>query len=310
MWCDRDYPDIVAGWNSNGFDYPYTFNRIKKKLGDAQFYRLSPYGVINEREAVNDFGKKMVKYDVAGLTLLDYQEVYTVFKMVKQESYKLDFICNMELGIGKVDYQGCRTIYEFMEQHWDTFVEYNVRDVDLIVKLDAKMRYLDVLKLSCYEACCNFNKGIATIPISNGALARRARERGVALPFFRGNDCEVKVGGFVSSKLGFHPSITSYDAASLHPSSIRSCNMSPETKVGMCYFDFNRDVYDGDSSDMLTFIDVQKHERRISREQLWIFIKKFDLILAPNGCVFTQKVEGILAQFMRENFDKRSQVKK
>ena len=61
---------------------------------------------------------------------------------------------------------------------------------------------------------------------------------------------------------------------------------------------------------MLTFIDVQKHERRISREQLWIFIKKFDLILAPNGCVFTQKVEGILAQFMRENFDKRSQVKK
>ena len=310
MWCDRDYPDIVAGWNSNGFDYPYTFNRIKKKLGDAQYYRLSPYGVINEREAVNDYGKKMIKYDVAGLTLLDYQEVYTVFKMVKQESYKLDFICNMELGIGKVDYQGCRTIYEFMEQHWDTFVEYNVRDVELIVKLDAKMRYLDVLKLSCYEACCNFNKGIATIPISNGALARRARERGVALPFFRGNDCDVKVGGFVSSKLGFHPSVTSYDAASLHPSSIRSCNMSPETKVGMCYFDFNRDVYDGDGSDMLTFIDVQKHERRINREQLWIFIKKFDLILAPNGCVFTQKVEGILAQFMRENFDKRSQVKK
>ena len=102
FWQDRDYPDIVAGWNSNGFDYPYTFNRIRKVIGDAAYFNLSPYGVVTEREAVDKMMHTITRYDVAGVDLMDYQEIYTKFKGSKQESYKLDFICNMELGIGKV----------------------------------------------------------------------------------------------------------------------------------------------------------------------------------------------------------------
>ena len=309
MWCDRDYPDIVAGWNSNGFDYPYTFNRIKKKLGDAQYYRLSPYGVINEREAVDKMMKKITRYDVAGIDLMDYQEIYTKFKVVKQESYKLDYICTMELGVGKVDYQGM-TIYEFMEHDWNKFVEYNVRDVELIVRLDGKMRYMDILRMISNIGCVNYSKGITTIPVTNGGITRLAKARGVQIHTFRGTDDENKVGGFVSSNPGFYNCVVTYDASSLYPSLVRSNNMSPETKVGMCYFDFNRDVYYGDDSDMLTFKDIQGHERRINRGQLKIFIQKFDLVLSANGCVFTQKSEGIFPEYMRTNYENRNRERK
>jgi septal ring factor EnvC (AmiA/AmiB activator) len=86
--------------------------------------------------------------------------------------------------------------------------------------------------------------------------------------------------------------------------------MSPETKVGMCYFDFNRDVYYGDDSDMLTFKDIQGHERRINRGQLKTFIQKFDLVLSANGCVFTQKNEGIFPEYMRTNYENRNKERK
>lgn len=305
FWQDRDYPDIVAGWNSNGFDYPYTFNRIRKVIGDAAYYSLSPYGVVTEREAVDKMMHKITRYDVAGIDLMDYQEIYTKFKVVKQESYKLDFICNMELGIGKVDYQGCRTIYEFMTNHWDTFVEYNVRDVELLVKLDAKMRYMNILRMLSVWACVPFSKGITTIPVTNGGIAVLARKRGVKLHWFRGTDDENKVGGFVSSNPGFYNCCVSYDASALYPSIIRSNNMSPETKVGMCYFDFNRDIYEGDDSDMLTFKDTLNRERRINRSQLKQFIEKFDLVLSANGCLFTQKTEGLFPEYMRVNSQNR-----
>lgn len=306
MWCDRDYPDIVVGWNSNGFDYPYTFNRIRKVIGDGAYYSLSPYGVINEREAVDKMQHKIVKYDVTGVNLMDYQEIYTKFKVVKQESYKLDYICSMEIGVGKVDYHGSRTIYEFMEKYWDTFVEYNVRDVELLVKLDAKMRYLNVLRIVSNIGCVNYSKGITTIPVTNGGIVRLARRRGVCVHSFRGTDADVKVGGFCSSNPGFYQCVVTYDAASLYPSLVRSNNISPETKVGMCYFDLGRDIYEGDDGDPLTFRDILGREKRINRGQLRQFIKKFDLVLCANGCLFTQKNEGLFPQYMREIYEKRA----
>jgi DNA polymerase elongation subunit (family B) len=137
-----------------------------------------------------------------------------------------------------------------------------------------------------------------------------ARARGVQIHTFRGTDDENKVGGFVSSNPGFYNCVVTYDASSLYPSLVRSNNMSPETKVGMCYFDFNRDVYYGDDSDMLTFKDIQGHERRINRGQLKTFIQKFDLVLSANGCVFTQKNEGIFPEYMRTNYENRNKERK
>jgi DNA polymerase elongation subunit (family B) len=137
-----------------------------------------------------------------------------------------------------------------------------------------------------------------------------ARARGVQIHTFRGTDDENKVGGFVSSNPGFYNCVVTYDASSLYPSLVRSNNMSPETKVGMCYFDFNRDVYYGDDSDMLTFKDIQGHERRINRGQLKVFIEKFDLVLSANGCVFTQKTEGIFPEYMRTNYENRNRERK
>lgn len=310
FWQSNDYPDIVSGWNSNGFDFPYIRNRIIKVLGDSYFLSLSPYGVIREYLTKDKMQRELVCYDVAGVNNLDYLDVYAKFKVAKQESYKLDFIAESELGYGKVDYEGM-TIYEFMSKHWDRFVEYNVRDVELLVKLEEKLRYYQILRIVSSMACVNFSKGITTIPVVNGALAIKAKQRGEVLhTFIRDITDDKKTGGFCFSTPGFHRDIVTVDATSLYPSIIMSNNISPETKIGMCYWkNPSVNMYEGDKDDILTFESVKGKEYTINREQLQQLIKQKDLILCANGCLFSQHKEGIFPEFVRGVFAQRVEAK-
>lgn len=310
FWQSNDYPDIVSGWNSNGFDFPYIRNRIIKVLGDNYFLALSPYGVIKEFLTQDKLQREIIKYDVAGIANLDYLDVYAKFKVAKQESYKLDFIAEQEIGYGKVDYEGM-TIYEFMAKHWDRFVEYNVRDVELLVKLEEKLRYFRILRIVSNMACVNYDKGLTTIPITNGALAIRAKARGEILhTFIREVSDEKKPGGFCFSTPGFHKDIVTVDATSLYPSIIMSNNISPETKVGMCYFhDTAVDMYIGHDEDVLDLELTNGKRYTISRENLKKLIKQKDLILSANGCLFSQDKEGIFPEFIRDVFSKRVEAK-
>lgn len=310
FWKSNDYPDIVAGWNSNGFDFPYIRNRIIKVLGDSAFLSLSPYGEIREIVSIDKLQREVTKYDIAGVANLDYLDVYAKFKVAKQESYKLDFISEQELGYGKVDYEGM-TIYEFMSQYWDRFVEYNVRDVELLVKLEEKLRYFQILRIVSNMACVNYDKGLTTIPITNGALAIRANQRGEVLhTFIRDVSDEKKPGGFVFSTPGFHKDIITVDATSLYPSIIMSNNISPETKIGMVSFpDTGVDMYKGDPDDEVELELVSGRRYNIKRADLQQVIKKKDLILCANGCLFSQEKEGIFPEFVRQVFAQRVEAK-
>lgn len=310
FWQSNDYPDIVSGWNSNGFDFPYIRNRIIKVLGDSYFLSLSPYGEIRETVSIDKLLREVIKYDIAGVANLDYLDVYAKFKVSKQESYKLDFIAEQELGYGKVDYEGM-TIYEFMSKYWDRFVEYNVRDVELLVKLEEKLRYYQILRIVSNMACVNYDKGLMTIPITNGALAIRAKQRGEILhTFIRDINDDKKPGGYVFSTPGFHRDIITVDATSLYPSIIMSNNISPETKIGMCRFlDTGVDMYIGDPDDKLELELVSGRIYNITRKDLRDVIKKKDLILCANGCLFSQDKEGIFPEFIRDVFSKRVETK-
>lgn len=310
FWKKDDYPDIVSGWNSATFDIPYLCNRIIKVLGEDAFNSLSPYENIFTVEKEDKFGKSYDDYRIAGITLLDWMEVYAKYKVTKQESYKLDFIANMELGIGKVDYQGM-TIYEFMEKDWDKFVEYNVRDVELLVKLEAKLKYYAALRLISYSGCMNFEKCLATIPQTNGALAVICRQRGICLNMFdrKGETHGVKPGGFVSSTPGFHENVITLDCNSMYPNTCISNNISPETIVGLVTFKFAK-LYDGEMDDEAVLKLVNGRTLEINRKQLLQLMKEKNLILSANGALFRQDREGILAQFMREVYEKRVEIKK
>lgn len=309
FWQALDYPDIVSGWNSNGFDFPYIRNRIIKVLGESMFLSLSPYGVVRDFLTVDKMQRELTKYDIAGVSNLDYLDVYAKFKIVKQESYKLDFIAEQELGYGKVDYEGM-TIYEFMSTNWDKFVEYNVRDVELLVKLEEKLRYYQILRIVSNIACTNYDKGLTTIPITNGALAIRAKQRGEVLhTFVRQESDEAKPGGFVFSNPGFHKDIVTVDATSLYPSIIMSNNISPETKVGIVHWVDDVDMYKGENEDKLILILSNGQQYKLTRDKLQFLIKEKDLILSANGCLFSQKHEGIFPEFIRDVFSKRVETK-
>lgn len=310
-WQSNDYPDIVAGWNSNGFDFPYTFNRITKVLGIEAFNSLSPHDKVSTRTVKDKLMRDVIKYDIAGVVLLDWMDVYVKFKVTKQESMKLDFIANKELGVGKVDYQGM-TIYEFMEKEWDRFVEYNVQDVRLLVELEKKLQYFKVLRMISNVACLNYDKGLMTIPVTNGAIAINARRRNRKLnTFIRTIDESVeKPGGYVSSVPGFHKCVVTFDANSLYPNIVISNNISPETKIGMCYFNDGAKIYGDNLNDTLRLKLANGREYKLTRKQLNALIKEKDLIMSGNGCLFSQKTEGLLPQFMREIYQKRKEDKK
>lgn len=310
FWIAEDYPDIVSGWNSDKFDFPYIRNRIIKLFNEEEFLKLSPYGEIRGVVTTDKVGREVVKYDIAGVSNLDYMDVYAKFKVTKQESYKLDFIAEQEIGYGKVDYHGM-TIYEFMSKYWDRFVEYNVRDVELLVKMEEKLRYYQILRVISNLACTNYSKGLTTIPITNGALAIKAKQRGEVLhTFLRKPSNTPKPGGFVSSHAGFHRDIITVDATSLYPSIIMSNNISPETKVGIIKWkDHDVNMYGGEPTDRLTLYLSNHQHYELTRGKLQYLIQAKDLILSANGCLFSQKKEGIFPEFIRDIFSKRVNVK-
>ena len=312
LWKSNDYPDIVTAWNLNRFDMPYIVNRIRRVFGSAALEELSPYGNFYESLDKDKMQREYTKYNFAGVQVIDHIDVYAKYKITKQESYKLDFIAQQELGIGKVDYQGEDNIYEFMRKHWNTFVEYNVRDVELLVKLEEKTRYFQILRMVSYMGCCNFDKGMMTIPGTNGAVAIRCRRKNRILhTFIRDVDPdEEKPGGFVSLRPGFARACVTFDAGSLYPNNAISLNISPETKVGMAYFN-SGDTYNGESTDKVKFIFSKNNLKyELNRSQFNKFIKDMNFCIAPNGCVFSQNVPGVFAQYMAEVFADRSAIRK
>ena len=146
-----DYPDVVTGWNSNGFDIPYIINRITHILGEQAAKTLSPVGrLYYKADIAQQFGKSIGQWIIYGLNNLDYKEVYTKFSRGKQESYSLEHISNVELGEGKIKHNAT-SLAKLSASNWDQFVEYNIQDVNLLVKLEAKLRYLATMRIISHK---------------------------------------------------------------------------------------------------------------------------------------------------------------
>lgn len=309
LWRSNDYPDIVTAWNLNGFDMEYVSNRMIKILGVDYFNSLSPYGIIRKKTIDKNF-KTYTKYDIAGVTVLDMLDVYQKFKIVKQESYKLDFIANMELGVGKIDYGGL-TIYEFMEKDWNKFVEYNVRDVELMVRLEKKTNYFKILRMICNIGCINYEDGLGTIKLVNSAIDVIARRRGQYLPYYREKSVQgEKPGGFVMSNSGIHKDVVTFDAGSLYPNLIITCNISLETKVGVARFGDSINFFDNLEDGEATFTLTSGKVIKTTKKAIYDMIRLKEFIICPNGCVFRQDFRGIFPEFMQTNYSNRQNVKK
>lgn len=298
-YWSADYFDVISGWNSEFFDIPYIINRIKKVLGDEAAKRLSPYGDIRNRMIVNRFGRPEEKWMIKGISLMDYFEMYRTFTMAKRESYKLGYIAEVELGETKLDYKG--KLSDLADKDWNRFVKYNIQDVRLLPKLEAKLQYLMLARMLAYLGLTPMEDALGTVTVVTGAIAIKAREMGYIIPTFTKGDVRDYAGGYVREPVrGLKPAIVSFDANSLYPNTIVTLNLSPETKVARIT---------ANDQDGVTILTQTNKEHTIPREKFAQFIKSENLAVSKAGILFSQKEKGICPIIIDKLYSERVSLK-
>ena len=296
VWNHEDWiPDIVTGWNTERFDIPYIYNRIKKLFDVKEANRLSPWRIVEERQLVR--GKSNARagkdienrtdliYDIIGISSLDYLELYRKFSFTNQESYKLDHIANVVLGENKLDYSEYGSLYEMYQKNYEKFVDYNIHDTVLVERMEDKLGLIKQVFALAYDAKVNYLDVMTTtkpwdIIIHNYLIAKN-----IVIPFQKKNEMtETLVGGYVKDPhVGMHEWVVSFDLNSLYPHLIMQYNISPETFVGR---------YPGEVN-----IDKYLNEEWEYRDANYSY--------TANGCYYRKDIQGFLPELMQKMYDDR-----
>lgn len=226
----KNYPDVVSGWNIRFFDFPYLIKRIKKVLGNKAAKMLSPWGILKEKYITRN-GKEDLMYDIIGVGMLDYFEVYKTFTYVNQESYRLDHIAYVELGQRKLAYDEYESMNEFYKKDFQKFIQYNIRDVELVQKLEEKLKLIELSVALAYSAGVNFQDVFSQVRTWDVIIYNSLSKDNIVIPpKKRGRKDEQYAGAYVKEPLvGMHEWVVSFDLNSLYPHLIMQYNISPET---------------------------------------------------------------------------------
>ena len=229
VFWEKYHPDIVTGWNSEFFDIPYVCNRIKKLFGEDELKRLSPWGGIRDRE-IYQMGRHHQIYDIQGIAALDYFDLYRKFTYSAQESYRLDHIASVELGESK-EGNPFETFREWYTKDYQSFIEYNINDVELVDKLEDKMGLIELCLTMAYDAKVNYTDVLGSVRYWDILIYNYLREKNIVIPPKRKSDKVEKFeGAYVKDPIvGMHKWVMSFDLNSLYPHLIMQYNISPET---------------------------------------------------------------------------------
>jgi len=229
-WWSSNYPDIITGWNVQLFDIPYILRRVERLLGEKEARLISPWNNILCRE-IYIKGRKQIAYDISGIATLDYLELYKKFTYTNQESYRLDHICDVELGVKKLDHSEFDTFKEFYTKNWQKFVEYNIHDVRLVNQLDDKMKLLELAVTMAYDAKVNFEDVYSQVRMWDNIIYVYLAKQNITIPPKKESSKDNKyAGAFVKEPIpGMYDWVVSFDLNSLYPHLIMQYNLSPET---------------------------------------------------------------------------------
>ena len=229
-----DYPDIITGWNVKFFDIPYLVNRITKLLGEEFAKRLSPWNTLNER-IVNIMGREQKTYVPLGIAVLDYIEMYKKFAPggASQESYKLDAICHVELNERKMSYEEYGSLHTLYRDNYQKFIEYNIRDVELVEKLDDKLKLIDLALTLAYDSKTNYEDVFQQTRMWDALIYNHLKKMGIVIPpLERHSKDSAYIGAYVKDpQVGRHNWVASFDLNSLYPHLIMQFNISPEMLI-------------------------------------------------------------------------------
>ena len=293
----KDYPDAITGWNVRFFDMPYIINRIAR-LGDEKAAKsLSPWGMI-EKRSVQFKNKNMDMYDIIGVAQLDYYDLFQKFgySYGAQESYKLDHIGYVVLGEKKLSYEEYGNLRNLYKENHQLYIDYNIKDVELVDRIDQKMDLITLCLTIAYKAGVNYSDAFGTTANWDSIVYRQLNAQKIAVPHKkRGEKIDVKfAGGYVKEPMiGMHEWVVSFDLNSLYPNIIAQWNMSPETLMT-------------DPCDMLPggvehYLGVDPiHPAQRSR----------NIAVAANGSTYRKDIEGVMPKIIVDYYAERKTVKK
>ena len=289
-------PDIISGWSVKYFDIPYLVNRIKSFEDDALSYKkLSPWGIVKQKFITRN-GKETCTFNLIGISVLDYYELYKTFTYTNQESYALDHIAWVELGDRKISYTDYDNISDFYKNNFQLFIEYNIKDVELVEKLEHKMRLMELAVALAYSAGVNFTDVFSQVRTWDVIIYNHLMRRNIIIPSKKDNDKNDQyAGAYVKDPLvGMHNWIVSFDIASMYPSSIMQFNISPET-------------YRGQHDIKLLPEDITSP--RPNAEKIFLEAKSKNFSITANGTYYDNTKQGFLAELMDKMFKERKTYK-
>jgi DNA polymerase elongation subunit (family B) len=269
-----DYPDIITGWNVRYFDMPYLINRIAKIGTFAASKTLSPWKWLREGQAKSMIGGPQQYYEIYGVQIVDYLETFKKlgYSYGPQESYRLDHIAYVVVGENKLSYEEHGNLHGLYKNDHQKFIDYNIKDVQLVERIDEKMGLIELVMTMAYKGGVNYTDVMGTTAIWDSIIYRELNKQKIAIPPNKEKFKRDYPGGYVKDpQIGSHDWVVSFDLNSLYPNLIVQYNMSPETLLN----------------------SVQG-----------------DVCIAANGAAFTKKFQGMLPRIIINYSDERKAIKK
>jgi DNA polymerase elongation subunit (family B) len=331
--------DVLSGWNSEGFDIPYTVNRVTKVLSKEDTRRFCLWNQYPKKREYEKYGKTAVTYDLIGRVHLDSLELYRKYTYEERHTYRLDAIGEMEIGENKTVYEG--TLDQLYNNDFKTFIEYNRQDCALLDKLDKKLKFLDLANTLAHECTVLLQTTMGAVAVTEQAIINEAHRRGMIVPNRRRMEEHTDTqaaGAYVAyPKKGIHEWIGSLDINSLYPSAIRALNMGPETIVGQLRQDGTKDYIAAEMAKGKSFASAWEGifgsleytavmNREVGREitidwedggqdtlsaaQVYdlIFESNQPWMLSANGTIFTYEKEGIIPGLLKRWYAERKDM--
>ena len=331
--------DALSGWNSEGFDIPYTINRITRVLSKDDTRRMCLWNQYPKPRTFERFGAEQQTYDLIGRVHMDYMQLYRKYTYEERHSYSLDAIGEYELDERKTAFEG--TLDQLYNQNFKTFIEYNRQDTLLLAKLDAKLKFLDLANTLAHENTVLLQTTMGAVAVTEQAIINEAHERGMVVPNRRErltDEDTQAAGAYVAyPKKGIHEYIGSIDINSLYPSAIRALNMGPETIIGQLRPTMTEryisDKMRGGASFAAAWeglfatleytavmeqqrgteitIDWQDGDETVhSAAEVWkiVFDSNQPWIISANGTIFTWEREGIIPGLLKRWYAERKEM--
>jgi DNA polymerase elongation subunit (family B) len=332
--------DIHSGWNSEGYDVPYTINRIKRVLSSDDTRRFCLWGQKPKRREYEKFGKTSETYDTIGRVHMDYLNLYRKYTYEERHTYRLDAIGELEVGENKTVYEG--TLDQLYNNDFETFIEYNRQDVALLDKLDKKLKFIDLANVLAHENTVLLQTTMGAVALTEQAIVNESHRRGMQVPNRKQHEGNTAAAGAYVAfpKKGVHEWVGSMDLNSLYPSVIRALNMGPETVVGQIRLDISDERIHNDTTlkkksfagswegrfateeyeavmeqkrDVMLTLDLENgQEEVLSAAEVWklIYDSHQPWMLSSNGTIFTNEFEGVIPGLLKRWYSERKDLQK